>query len=300
MIGQTSSSTLNVDSVINRLLKVRGKQPPVVLQLPEKEILSICLIASRILLQQPMLLDLPSPINICGDIHGQYEDLLRVFDLGLYPPACNYLFLGDYVDRGIQSIETICLLLAYKVKYPHSIFLLRGNHESGSINRLYGFYDECKQRYSVRLWETFNYCFNCLPAAAIVEERIFCCHGGLSPDLYCLNQIRNIQRPIEVPDSGLLCDLLWSDPDINTLTWGHNVRGISYTFGIAVVNYFLRKFSLDCIVRAHQVMDNGYEIWGENKLVTIFTAPRYCGILNNAGAFMKVNNDLSCTFEILR
>jgi hypothetical protein len=154
-----------------------------------------------------------------GDLHGQYFDLLRLFEYGGFPPESNYLFLGDYVDRGKQSLECICLLLAYKIKYPENFFLLRGNHECASINRIYGFYDECKRRYSIKLWKTFTDCFNCLPVSAIVDEKILCMHGGLSPDLQRLEQISRIMRPTDVPDSGLLCDLLWSDPDKDVSGW---------------------------------------------------------------------------------
>ena len=160
-----------------------------------------------------------------GDLHGQYFDLLRLFEYGGFPPDSNYLFLGDYVDRGKQSLETICLLLAYKIKYPENFFLLRGNHECASINRIYGFYDECKRRYSIKLWKTFTDCFNCLPVAAVVDEKILCMHGGLSPDLQQLSQIQRIMRPTDVPDQGLLCDLLWSDPDKDVQGWGENDRG---------------------------------------------------------------------------
>jgi len=118
-----------------------------------------------------------------GDVHGQYYDLLRIFEYGGFPPEANYLFLGDYIDRGKQSIETVCLLLCYKIKYPENFFLLRGNHECAQINRIYGFYDECKRRYSIRLWKVFSDVFNCLPVAAIIDEKIFCMHGGLSPEL---------------------------------------------------------------------------------------------------------------------
>lgn len=188
-----------------------------------------------------------------GDIHGQYLDLLRLFDHDGLPPEANYLFLGDYVDRGKQSLETICLLLAYKIKYPDNIFLLRGNHECASINRVYGFYDECKKRFNVKLWKIFGDCFNCLPVAALVSDKILCMHGGLSPDLNDLDQIRELTRPNDVPDNGLLCDLLWSDPHPEVKGWAMNDRGVSYTFGADVVTEFLIKHDLDLICRAHQV-----------------------------------------------
>jgi len=121
-----------------------------------------------------------------------------LFEYGGFPPEANYLFLGDYVDRGKQSLETICLLLAYKIKYPENFFILRGNHECASINRIYGFYDECKRRYNIKLWKKFTDCFNCLPIAAIIDEKIFTMHGGLSPDLNSMEQIRRVMRPTDV------------------------------------------------------------------------------------------------------
>jgi serine/threonine-protein phosphatase PP1 catalytic subunit len=191
--------------------------------------------------------------EFAGDIHGQYSDLLRLFEYGGFPPEANYLFLGDYVDRGKQSLETICLLLSYKIKYPENFFLLRGNHECASINRIYGFYDECKRRFNIRLWKTFTDCFNCLPVAALIDEKILCMHGGLSPDLKNLDQIKKIARPTDVPDTGLLCDLLWADPDKDVTGWGENDRGVSFTFGADIVSDFLQKHDLDLICRAHQV-----------------------------------------------
>jgi len=183
-----------------------------------------------------MLIELEAPIKICGDVHGQFTDLLRLLEYGGFPPEASYLFLGDYVDRGKQSIETICLLLAYKIQYPENFFILRGNHESAGINRIYGFYDECKRRYSIKLWKIFSDVFNCLPAAALIDEKILCMHGGLSPELKSLQQIADLERPCDVPDMGLLCDLLWSDPDANAVGWGENDRGVSYVFGPDVVS----------------------------------------------------------------
>ncbi|KAL7633656.1 UNVERIFIED_CONTAM: hypothetical protein RMT77_016189 [Armadillidium vulgare] len=291
---------LNIDSIIARLLEVRGSRPGKNVQLTENEIRGLCLKSREIFLSQPILLELEAPLKICGDIHGQYYDLLRLFEYGGFPPESNYLFLGDYVDRGKQSLETICLLLAYKIKYPENFFLLRGNHECASINRIYGFYDECKRRYNIKLWKTFTDCFNCLPVAAIVDEKIFCCHGGLSPDLQSMEQIRRIMRPTDVPDQGLLCDLLWSDPDKDTMGWGENDRGVSFTFGAEVVAKFLHKHDFDLICRAHQVVEDGYEFFAKRQLVTLFSAPNYCGEFDNAGAMMSVDETLMCSFQILK
>ncbi|CAL9075754.1 unnamed protein product [Musa acuminata var. zebrina] len=289
-----------LDDIIRRLLEVRGSRPGKQVQLSEAEIRQLCVVSKDIFMQQPNLLELEAPIKICGDIHGQYSDLLRLFEYGGLPPQANYLFLGDYVDRGKQSLETICLLLAYKIKYPENFFLLRGNHECASINRIYGFYDECKRRFNVRLWKVFTDCFNCLPVAALIDEKILCMHGGLSPDLHDLDQIRNLACPTDVPDTGLLCDLLWSDPSNEIQGWGMNDRGVSYTFGPDKVTEFLQKHDLDLICRAHQVVEDGYEFFADRQLVTIFSAPNYCGEFDNSGAMMSVDETLMCSFQILK
>ena len=143
--------------------------------------------------------------------------------------------------------------MAYKVKYPENFFMLRGNHECASINRIYGFYDECKRRYSIKLWKQFQELFNALPLAALVEAKIFCIHGGLSPDMESPDDLKRVARPVDVPDTGLLCDTLWSDPDKDISGWAENDRGVSYTFGADVVERFLERNELDLIVRAHQV-----------------------------------------------
>ncbi|CAE7476549.1 gsp-2 [Symbiodinium natans] len=186
------------------------------------------------------------------------------------------------------------------VKFAENFFLLRGNHECASINRIYGFYDECKRRYSIRLWKTFTDCFNCLPVSAVIEDKIVCMHGGLSPELNQLQQINQVVRPTDVPDTGLLCDLLWSDPEKEISGWGENDRGVSFTFGPDVVSGFLRKHSLDLVCRAHQVVEDGYEFFASRALVTLFSAPNYCGEFDNSAAIMTVDERLCCAFQILR
>ena len=261
-------------------------------QLTQEEIRFLCTKSLEIFMEEPVLLE-------CGDTHGQYNDLLRLFEFGGRPPKTNYLFLGDYVDRGKNSVETMGLLLAYKIKYPKNFFLLRGNHESEIINHVYGFYDECRRRYNLKVYKLFSDCFNWLPISAIVDDKILCMHGGISPDLTSLDRIRKIVRPTEVPDKGLLCDLLWSDPDKMANGWGGNERGVSVTFNENIVNKMIEDLDIDLICRAHQVVEKGYEFFADKKLVTVFSAPNYCNQFDNAGAMMLVDENLLCGFKIL-
>ena len=267
--------------------------------LTQEEIKFLTTKALEIFMEEPVLLEVSAPVNICGDTHGQFNDLLRLFEFGGRPPKTNYLFLGDYVDRGKNSIETIGLLLAYKIKYPENFFLLRGNHESEIINHVYGFYDECRRRYNLKVYKLFSDCFNWLPISAIVDDKILCMHGGLSPDLTSLDKIRKIVRPTEVPDKGLVCDLLWSDPDKNVKGWGNNERGVSVTFNEEIVNNIVENLDIDLVCRAHQVVEKGYEFFADKKLVTVFSAPNYCNQFDNAGAMMLVDENLICGFKIL-
>eukprot|EP00397_Hematodinium_sp_SG-2012_P021641 GEMP01022368.1.p1 GENE.GEMP01022368.1~~GEMP01022368.1.p1 ORF type:complete len:304 (+),score=45.58 GEMP01022368.1:47-958(+) len=291
---------VELESTIEKLLEVRGGKPGRLVQLVEAELRTLCTKCREVFLSQPTLLELEAPLKICGDVHGQYHDLLRLFEYGGFPPESNYLFLGDYVDRGKQSLETISLLFSYKVRYPENFFLLRGNHECASITRIYGFYDECKRRYNIKLWKTFCDAFNCLATAAIVDEKIFCMHGGLSPEINTMDQIKRIVRPTDVPDTGLLCDLLWSDPEKDISGWAENDRGVSFIFGADVVKSFLRKQDMDLICRAHQVVEDGYEFFAARQLITLFSAPNYCGEFDNAGAMMTVDETLMCSFKVLK
>lgn len=264
---------VDLDSIISRLLQVGHSKPTKRVCIENAEIIAVCAAARNLLLSQPILLELDAPIKIVGDIHGQYPDLIRLFEQCGRPPLSNYLFLGDYVDRGKQSLETMLLLLCYKLKYPGNFFLLRGNHECANVSRVYGFHDECKRRCNIKIWKTFTDVFNCLPIAAIVAEKVFCVHGGLSPNLFDMNEIRKLTRPIEVPEHGLLTDLLWSDP-ANIKDWGPNPdRGVSWCFGKAVVAKFLKRNNLDLVCRSHAVVEEGYEFFGNRGLVTIFSAP---------------------------
>ena len=291
---------MDVDSIIEKLLSVRGNKPGKQVDLKEEEIKFLIEKSSQIIKDQKMLVDLEAPLHVCGDIHGQYYDLLRIFEHCGYPGEYNYLFLGDYVDRGKQSLETVCLLLAYKIKYPTKVTLLRGNHESSVTNRIYGFYDECKRRYNVRLWRSFTDLFNVLPVAALIDDKILCMHGGLSPELKNLQNIENISRPTDIPDSGLLCDLLWSDPDKEVMEYDENDRGVSVIFGEKIVEDFNKKNDLDLIIRAHQVVDEGYEFFANRQLITIFSAPNYCGEFDNSAGIMIIDDSLTCSLKVLR
>lgn len=221
---------------------------------------------------------------------------MKIFSLGGSPAnGTRYLFLGDYVDRGPKQLETICLLFAYKVKYPNTFFLLRGNHEDGNVCRYYGFFWECMALFNASLFNMFVDVFNCIPVAAIVEGKIFCVHGGLSPDLYSMEQIRSIQRPIEIPQSGLLCDLVWSDPDNSVLTWRRNFhRGTSYIFGSSVVTAFLRRHNFELICRAHEAVLPGFQFFAGLQLVTIYSSTHSD---ENKAMFMRVSETLHCTFQ---
>lgn len=311
-----SENTLcEVDEIISVLLN-SGKTKIISPILKENDIQVIIQKSKAIIQSQAMLIEAEGPMKICGDIHGQFPDLIHLLQICGDPSNTRYLFLGDYVDRGRQGIETITLLLSYKIRYPNTFYLLRGNHESQAVSRVYGFYDECKRRFGIKLWKSFLDVFNCLPVAAILENQIFCCHGGLSPEMLkpdvtnlenLKQKIRSIIRPVDIPEEGLICDLLWSDPlDLpNSLVssefhnefftqegFAPNERGISYVFNPSVVDKFLKRFSLDLIIRAHQVVEDGYEFFANRSFITIFSAPNYCGEFDNAGAVFCLSRSI--------
>lgn len=295
----SSAAGLPINRYIKRIC-VSGLQNQKAFCLNLDEIKSVCRAASELFLSQPVMLELATPVKVVGDTHGQFKDLMRIFRMSGMPPNTNYLFLGDYVDRGKQSLETIMLLLCLKLRFPNNVFLLRGNHECANVTKVYGFYDECKRRSSLKAWRMIVDVFNTLPIAATIGSKIFCVHGGLSPNLASLQDIEQISRPTDVPDSGLMSDMLWSDPDQQVKEWADNDRGVSYCFGKRVLDRFCADFGFDLVARGHMVVEDGYEFFGNRKLVTIFSAPNYCGDFDNWGAVMSVDQNLLCSFELLQ
>ena len=291
-----------IDSIISKLISLKDQDHKAKCKITNQEISFLCVSARKVFLSQSSLLELCAPITVCGDIHGQFYDLLRIFEIAKYPPQTNYIFLGDYVDRGTRSLETICLLFAYKIKYPNNFFLLRGNHESANMNRLYGFYDEIVKFGSDDIWKMFNDVFNCMPFAAVIDDKIFCVHGGISPSLNSVDDIKKIKRPTSIPPHGLICDLVWSDPSPNQNSdWKPNQRGTSVSFGVKPVQRFLKKNNFDLICRAHEAISDGYcfPFKGNQGIVTLFSAPHYCSEYLNKGAILNVSEDLLCTFAVM-
>jgi serine/threonine-protein phosphatase 4 catalytic subunit len=252
----------------------------------------------EILMEESNVQRVDAPVTICGDIHGQFYDLKELFKVGAECPDTNYLFLGDFVDRGFYSVETFLLLLALKVRYPDRITLIRGNHESRQITQVYGFYDECLRKYgSVNVWRYCTEIFDYLSLSALIEDRIFCVHGGLSPSITSLDQIRVIDRKQEVPHDGAMCDLLWSDPEDGIEGWSLSPRGAGYLFAANVVEQFCHTNKLDLICRAHQLVMEGFKFLFNKSLVTVWSAPNYCYRCGNVASILEFNEHRKYTFK---
>ncbi|KAJ3354590.1 Serine/threonine-protein phosphatase 4 catalytic subunit [Entophlyctis luteolus] len=264
----------------------------------EAQVRDLCLKAREILVEESNVQRISPPVTICGDIHGQFWDLIELFKVGGMCPETNFLFMGDFVDRGFYSVETFLLLLALKVRYPDRITLIRGNHESRQITQVYGFYDECLRKYgSVNVWRYCCDIFDYLSLSAIIDDRVFCVHGGLSPSLNSLDQIRVIDRKQEVPHDGAMCDLLWSDPE-DIEGWGLSPRGAGYLFGGDIVNQFIHTNKLDLIARAHQLVMEGYKLMFKDTIVTVWSAPNYCYRCGNVAAILEFDENLKTNYKI--
>lgn len=261
--------------------------------LKEHEIFRVCQVARDLFIQEGNIHDVRSPVTLCGDIHGQFSDLLELFRVsGGFPPDVSYIFMGDYVDRGNRSVEVILLLLLLKIRYPLRIFLIRGNHETRQISQVYGFYDECLKKYgNTRVWMYCCDVFDFLPIGALVDGRILCIHGGLSPQLKTIDQMRRLRRTQEIPHEGALCDLMWSDPeDLENESWSLGPRGAGYLFGRRVAMQFNQLNDLLLIARGHQLVQEGYRfMFPERSLVTVWSAPNYCYRCGNVAAVMRID-----------
>ncbi|KAL2210341.1 calcineurin-like phosphoesterase [Sarocladium strictum] len=348
--------------------------------LPERAMKELCEKVKEILMEESNIQPVCTPVTVCGDIHGQFYDLLELFRVAggmpgetnvqapktattvitsddIEPPSqitnpklrkkvkpsidgdsigggdgddddaemdaasqsgdsgvevtsapahtssqsaeTRFIFLGDFVDRGYFSLETFTLLMCLKAKYPDRIVLVRGNHESRQITQVYGFYEECQQKYgNASVWKACCHVFDFLVLAAIVDGELLCVHGGLSPEIRTIDQIRVVARAQEIPHEGAFCDLVWSDPE-DVETWAVSPRGAGWLFGDKVANEFNHVNGLKLIARAHQLVNEGYKYhFAENSVVTVWSAPNYCYRCGNVASIMSVDNDLSPKFSI--
>jgi len=255
----------------------------------------------EILMEESNVQPVNSPVTVCGDIHGQFYDLVELFRKGGEIPKTSYVFMGDFVDRGHHSVETLQLLLCYKARYPQSITLLRGNHECRQVTQVYGFYDECFRKYgSANAWKYCTEVFDYLTLACVIDGSILCVHGGLSPVISTLDQIRLLERNQEIPHEGPFCDLMWSDPE-DIETWGVSQRGAGWLFGSKVTSQFNHVNGLELICRAHQLVQEGYKyMFPEKNLITVWSAPNYCYRCGNVASILAFDEHLDrevCLFK---
>eukprot|EP00823_Brevimastigomonas_motovehiculus_P000838 TRINITY_DN1107_c0_g1_i1.p1 TRINITY_DN1107_c0_g1~~TRINITY_DN1107_c0_g1_i1.p1 ORF type:complete len:454 (+),score=117.33 TRINITY_DN1107_c0_g1_i1:47-1363(+) len=278
--------------------------------------------ATAVFRSEPNLLTMQYPVTVCGDLHGQFFDLIRLLEVGGDPKDTQYLFLGDYVDRGCFSTEIVFYLYALKITYPKQFFMLRGNHECRQLTSFFNFKDECSHKYNIQFYNLIMDSFDTLPLACLVNKSFFCIHGGLSPDISSLDDIQQIDRFKEIPREGPMCDMLWSDPydeestDSNierqveegshpvqqqqrTLWFGYNdTRQCSYVYGTEAVKQFLKDNKLTAIIRAHEAQVDGYKMQMVNKstgiprVITIFSAPNYCDVYKNKAACLKFDHNV--------
>jgi len=270
-----------------------------------------------ILGREDNMLQLQTPITICGDTHGQWFDLMTLFETGGQcgdeAGKTKYLFIGDYVDRGSFSSEIALYLFSLKIRYPTSIYLTRGNHESRHITRNFTFKNECLAKYNEDIYDEFNNVFDNLPLCAVVSQmnngvaknKLFCCHAGPSPDITDISDINKLDRKQEVPKDGAMCDLLWADPTKDfgsandTEKWQFNkYRNCSYQYSHDAVVEFNRRNGITSLVRGHEAQQEGYNLYSADfktkfpDLITIFSAPNYCGFYRNKAAILEYHDDI--------
>ena len=303
---------VNVDEIINKF-ETAGKKGEKI-SVDKELILKLTKKAGQIFSNEKTLLSINvssgEELTVISSVSAHYESLISFFIKHGFPGEekqtqikKKYLFLGRYVNRGDRSLETLALLLCYKIKYPNDFWLLRGNHESFVIAAQYGLYRECKLNGIESQFNDICQCFDYMPLSAVVNNKIFCSSSGIPRELKDLKDIEKIERPINsIPKEGIICDLLWADPDLNNSLkngedYGVSDRGISFKFSENVVNRFCEKFGFDLIIRGNSVVNDGYQEFGkEKKLISLFSAPNYCGVMSNKGCVMKINENSKHSF----
>lgn len=274
-------------------------------RISSNDAVALCCEVLPIFKKEKTVLDLVGPINITGDIHGQLNDLVRCLILGGSPPFTRWLFLGDFVDRGPCSVEVITLLFALKIRYPNHVYLIRGNHESPEMTDMFGFRDECCRKFDLisqqnrvdsqgnQVWMSFCNVFEYIPIAAIVANDYLCIHGGISPQLERIQQIREIKRPLRIPEKGFVTDLFWSDPSKNIKEYGGSTRGSTFVWGLAPIRRFLKDNKLKCIIRGHQFVPEGFDFPfnPEKCVITLFTASNYVEGLPSLAAYLVMDKN---------
>jgi serine/threonine-protein phosphatase 2B catalytic subunit len=279
----------------------------------EGTLLDVIKDVSAIFASEPNMLKVKDPITVVGDIHGQYYDFVKMLEVGGPPGDTQYIFLGDFVDRGSYSIEVLALIFAIKIKFPKRIWMLRGNHECRQMTAFFNFRDECEHKYNAGVYDAIMDCFDNLPLAATINGKFLAVHGGISPDLKKLKDLNSVDRFHEPPREGIQCDLIWADPMEDKEgqppkkggeTYIPNeVRGCSYFFTFDAAVQFLQKNSLLSVIRAHEAQVEGYKMHKTNpatgfpSVITIFSAPNYCDCYNNKAAILKFDNN---TLNILQ
>uniref|UniRef100_A0A914IDG0 protein-serine/threonine phosphatase n=1 Tax=Globodera rostochiensis TaxID=31243 RepID=A0A914IDG0_GLORO len=286
-----------VDAIIDKVLRSSYQRFTELVN--NDELHYLCETTINVLREQSTLVEMPAPVVICGDLQGQFTDLVRIFDTLGAPPKKNYLFLGNYVNRGKQGMEIAVLLFCYKIKYADNFVLLRGSSECSKTNRSGGFLDEITRRYGQEnaqlLWDHFNQTFSWLPYVGLVGKKILCVHSGLSPTMYDLQQLGSLRRPaLDPANPSLELDILFADPEPGTNGFRANKRGQSVMFGENVVTNLSKQFSVNVIVRGHQVVREGVDYFADRRLVTVFSVPHLSTSQNAAfpGAVLIIGEDL--------
>jgi diadenosine tetraphosphatase ApaH/serine/threonine PP2A family protein phosphatase len=266
--------------------------------LPEDTVRQILERVEPVLSHETNVLRLSSPLVVCGDIHGQLDDLQYLLSESVSGGGGRYLFMGDYVDRGHHSINTFLLLVALKLRLG-GLYLLRGNHESRSVTQQYGFYSECVVSYGhAWVYHRCNEIFDLLPIAAVIDRQIFAVHGGLSPEIPLVAAIGEQDRVCEIPEAGPLADLTWSDPE-NVTAWRRNQRGAGFLFGAQQAARWCRLNALAFVARSHPLAADGFQWWFRapecadaalvrGRLLLVWSAPNYAYQSGNKAAVLKL------------